>query len=210
MDHILSAAEVFNKNAALYQQKYMNVEPYHASFDLFCQHIPQENAAILEIGCGPGNVTRYLRDRRPDFRILATDIAPNMLELARVNSPGATFEPMDARDISHISQQFNGIMCGFCLPYLNQEEAAKLIADAADRLLPGGVLYLSTMEDDYEKSGVVTSSAGDKVYMYYHPAAALTTDLENSGFEVIFTDRKQYPGFDGNMTTDLLLLARKK
>lgn len=208
MDHILSAEEVFNKNAALYQEKYMNVEPYHASFDLFCQYMPTENAAVLEIACGPGNITQYLLEKRPDFRILSTDIAPNMLELARTNAPGATFQRMDARDISHLSRKFNGIMCGFCLPYLNREETAKLIADASQLLEPGGVLYLSTMEDDYDKSGVVTSSAGDKVYMYYHAADELRTALEKNGFEIIATDRKQYPGFDGNMTTDLLMLAR--
>jgi len=42
-----------------------------------------EQAKVLELACGPGNITKCLLSKRPDLEILATDIAPNILELAK-------------------------------------------------------------------------------------------------------------------------------
>jgi hypothetical protein len=40
-------------------------------------------------------------------------------------------------------------MCGFGLPYLSKEETENLISGSFALLKPEGVLYVSTMEDDY-------------------------------------------------------------
>lgn len=47
-------------------------------------------AAILELGCGTGNLTRRLRDRFPDAALFATDAAPRMLATAQAASPAAS------------------------------------------------------------------------------------------------------------------------
>ena len=91
MDKTKMAVNAFDKNAETYQEKFMNLDLYHASFDLFCSKIPNENAKILEIACGPGNITQYLLEKRPDFKILGIDLAPRMLDLARINNPSAVF-----------------------------------------------------------------------------------------------------------------------
>ena len=144
MDKLQMAINVFNKRAVQYQDKFMDVALYHDSFDLFCNSIPKQTAAVLEIACGPGNITRYLLEKRPDFQLLGIDLAPNMLELARSNNPQAEFMLMDGRDILRLNKLFDGIMCGFCLPYLSREEAVKMIGDAARLLLPGGIFCCKT------------------------------------------------------------------
>ncbi len=209
MDKLQQVISLFDKRATLYQERHMDVSRYHASFDLFCNSIPEQGAAVLEIACGPGNITRYLLQQRPDFHLLGIDLAPNMLELARTNNPQAAFQLMDARDISRLGKTFEGIMCGFCLPYLSREGAEKLIADAAGLLTPGGVLYISTMEDEYAKSGFFHTDGNDEFYMYYHEAGYLENALKENGFELIALQREQYPAADGSNTTDLILIARR-
>src|SRR6476660_8726042 len=54
-----AAVSLFNKLAKQYQDKYMDVSLYHHSFDIFCRHISKPNAEILELACGPGNITKY-------------------------------------------------------------------------------------------------------------------------------------------------------
>ncbi|RBL90319.1 class I SAM-dependent methyltransferase [Chitinophaga flava] len=203
------AVGVFDKNARTYQDKFMDIQLYHDTLDLFCQRISRQQANILEIGCGPGNVTRYLLQQRPDFRILATDLAPNMLALARENNPGATFQLMDGREVRSLEQPFDGIVAGFLLPYLSREETTTLISDAAATLNPGGVLYLSTMEDDYARSGIRTSSSGDQLYQYFHEADYLLKAFAENGLQLIDLQRKMYPAHDGSTVTDLILLAGK-
>ncbi|MEZ2440338.1 trans-aconitate 2-methyltransferase [Chitinophaga sp. RCC_12] len=207
MDKLQQAINVFDKRAVQYQDKFMDVALYHDSFDLFCNNIPKHEAAVLEIACGPGNITRYLLQQRPDIHVLGIDLAPNMLELARSNNPPAEFLLMDARDILQLNKLFDGIMCGFCLPYLSREEAVKMIGDTARLLAPGGVFYISTMEDDYARSGIQRSSAGDELYMYYHQADYLVNALEENGFKIMDLQRKQYPAADGSITTDLIIIA---
>ena len=210
MDRNKLAIEVFDKRATLYQEKFMNVDLYKDTFDLFCGVVTKQNADVLEIACGPGNITKYLLEQRPDFKILGIDLASNMINLAKINNPEAEFQLMDARHIGRLDKKYDAIMCGFCLPYLSKEESVKLIGDAAKTLNPDGVLYISTMEDDYDKSGPKKSSSGeDELYMYFHQADYLTRALHESGFKIIDLQRKVYPAADGSQTTDLVILAGK-
>lgn len=211
MDKNKLAIVLFDKHAKTYQDKYMNVDLYRDSFNRFCEAITPEGANILELACGPGNVTRFLLDKRPDFKILGTDLAPNMLNLARQNNPEAEFQLMDCRDIARIETRYDGIMCGFCLPYLSKSESIALIADASILLKKKGVFYISTMEDDYEKSGWQGPSSGgpDKLFLYYHQADYLSKALLENGFLILDLQRVTYPGTDDSIITDLILLAQK-
>ncbi len=208
MDHTKAAVDIFDKYAQAYTDKFMDVSMYHESLDVFCGLL-QENATILELACGPGNITKYLLSKRPDLQLLGTDLSPNMLELAKVNNPTATFQLLDCRDILSLGKRYDGIVCGFCLPYLSKKEAIQLIGDAAKVLNDDGALYISTMENDYSKSGYETNSKGDSMYMYYHEEGYLTAALKEHGFTVVDINRKQYSKDGDTTVTDLLLTATK-
>ena len=209
MDHNPIAVELFDKYASEYAAKFMDVSMYDASLDALCAAISKQDAAVLEIACGPGNVTRYLLDKRPDLQILGTDLAPKMLALAQQNNPNARFQLLDGRAILQLRQQYDAIVCGFFLPYLTREEAIRFIADAATILRPGGVLFLSTMEDDYNTSGWRKGSQGDEIFMYFHESGYLLEALADNGFEVLDLRRQAYPPTGKATATDLLVLALK-
>ena len=210
MDKSQLAAAVFDKRACEYQNKFMDVSHYSKGLNLFCDSISTKNAEILEIACGPGNITAYLLDRRKDFNILATDLAPGMISLARKNNPNALFRQMDCRNILQLNKKYDGIMCGFCLPYLSKEDAMQLIADTSTLLNPGGILYLSTMEADYQQSGWQINSLGDKIYMHYHQADYLCATLEEHQFSIISMERQQFPVADPANSVDLIISAQKQ
>lgn len=209
MDKTNLAVNVFNQCAEMYQERFMDLSMYHETFDAFCNSIKPTPAKILELACGPGNITKYLLNKRPDFTLLATDLAPNMLELAQINNPSVTFKLLDCKAFTSLNQTFDAIICGFGLPYLTKEEAIQLIADASKQLNPNGVLYISTMEDDYSKSGLQTSSDGKHtLFMHFHQADYLTETMTNNGFELIELKRISYN--NPKPTTDLVLIARKR
>jgi predicted TPR repeat methyltransferase len=209
MDRTQQAIHVFDRHAQVYEHKYMDVSMYSDSLDAFCRLVGKPHAAVLEIACGPGNLTQYLLQQRPDFHITATDLAPRMLELARMNNPDADIQSMDGRDVGKLPKQYNGIVAGFFLPYLSREEAAQVVADAAGRLKQDGALYLSTMTDHYSRSGVQTSSSGDEMYVYYHEEPQLINALENAGLHIRHLQRKDYMDGAGKPTTDLMIVAVK-
>ena len=209
MDKTKIAVDIFDMLAVDYQDKFMNVDSYADTFDTFCSNIQKQNATVLELACGPGNITKYLLQKRPDLNILGTDLAPNMIRLAKTNNPTAEFQLMDCRDIDLLQKKYDAIICGFCLPYLSREEAIKLISDASKLLNTNGIIYISTMEDDYNKSGFRKGSKGDEIYMHYHQADYLTGALEKNNFRMIDLQRKNYLETDGTMTVDLVMIAQR-
>jgi 2-polyprenyl-3-methyl-5-hydroxy-6-metoxy-1,4-benzoquinol methylase len=208
MDKNNIAVAVFDRLAKLYQDKFMDVSLYNESFKFFCNNIKQ-NAEILELACGPGNITKHLLSLRPDLKITGTDLSPNMIALAAKNNPPATFKIMDCREIEKSGKTYDAVICGFCLPYLSKEETTKLISDAAEAIRTAGLIYISTMEDDYSNSGFRKGSGGDEIFMHFYQENDLVSVLEENKFAVTYLDRKNYRGDDGRETTDLIIIAQK-
>jgi 2-polyprenyl-3-methyl-5-hydroxy-6-metoxy-1,4-benzoquinol methylase len=175
--------KTWNKLAGLYAEKFMELPIYNESYDIFIERIDSPNASILDIGCGPGNVSRYLYRKNPKWQFHGIDAAPNMLRLYEENISSSTVTLMDIRNLDDITGTYDGIVCGFCIPYLNTEETDRLVDTSAKLLCPEGILYLSFVEGDPAKSGLVTASTGDQTYFYYHHQDELIATLQKAGFE---------------------------
>lgn len=210
MDRYQITFQTWDKVANVYQDIFMDMELYNDTYNAFCNLIEKPSAKIFEIGCGPGNITKYLLAQRPDFKIEAIDVAWNMIKLAQANNPQATFRVMDCREIDTITEKFDGIMCGFTIPYLSEEDCTKLIKDSAELLNSGGIFYCSAIEGNYENSGFEAgSNPENKMFVYYHQEGTLKKFLTENGFEIVETFRKKYQRSDGVISTHLILIARK-
>lgn len=60
--------------------------------DLVSNIALQSPKRIIDLGCGPGNSSAVLASRWPNAQITGIDASPNMLQKARANLPGITFE----------------------------------------------------------------------------------------------------------------------
>lgn len=208
MDPYAQTAQTWDKIAGLYQDRFMDLTLYNQTYDALCQTLPQ-NAKLLELGCGPGNITRYLLQMRPDLSILATDMSYNMLELAKKNNPGLECKLLDARYISQLNSQFDGVVAGFCMPYLSETDVAKLIKDAAVLLHTGGIFYLSFVPGKPEESGNKTGSSGDSCYFYYHRSETIQQELLENGFDLQKSWLINYEKPANEVEQHAILLARK-
>lgn len=209
MDPYQETFDTWNKVATLYQDKFMNLDLYNDTYDAFCGLVNDQKAKVLEVGCGPGNITKYLLGKQPGWRIKGTDIAPNMIALARKNNPAAQFEVMDSRQMGELTDTFDGIVCGFCLPYLSETDALLLVKNCYQLLSQSGVFYLSFVEGDYSSSGYQTGSSGDRTYFYYYSLDQMKNTLMENGFQVLEPMRKHYPKKDGTLETHTILIAKK-
>lgn len=101
---------------------------------------------ILELGCGTGFLTEKLRAAWPDAEIVATDIAPSMLERARRRvGGGVTFRVMNAAAIEDALGAFDVVCGNLVFQWLEQPQPA--LAHWGDRLKAGGIVALSTLLD---------------------------------------------------------------
>jgi 2-polyprenyl-3-methyl-5-hydroxy-6-metoxy-1,4-benzoquinol methylase len=209
IDRYKETFKTWDKLATLYQDKFMDLDLYNETYDFLCGLFFKKKLKILEIGCGPGNITQYLLRKRPDLNIFASDISPNMIELAKKNNPLARFEVLDSRRIDQIKTKFDAMVCGFCLPYLSHDDCKKLICDAANILHENGILYVSYVEGDNEKSGFQIISTGDRTYFYFHNLDMMKTNLTTNNFEIIKIFKLTYNKSEKDTEIHTVLIAKK-
>jgi SAM-dependent methyltransferase len=211
MDTFDISVKRFDEFAVEYAERFNDINAYLLSIDRFCDLIKIDDPKILELACGPGNVTRYIRHRFPESEYMAIDLAPNMIDIARQQVTGVDFGIMDVRLISTLKKKFDAIMCSFCLPFLSGNDACKLIADCAERLNENGVIYISTMEGDETRAGFETTSfTGDsKVFFDYHELHILEKVLLENDFIIKDIRRQDYIEPNGTTLIDLILIGIK-
>tara|TARA_R110002050_G_scaffold300586_1_gene470627 strand:+ start:1235 stop:1870 length:636 start_codon:yes stop_codon:yes gene_type:complete len=201
--------KTWNKIAQSYQDKFMKLGLYNDTYMRFCNLLPKANASVLEIGCGPGNITRHILDLNPKLTILATDISKNMVDLAKRNNPEVETQVLDCRNLQSINAKFDGIICGFTIPYISKNDCSKLIFNCSNLLKEDGTLYLSFVAGHYKKSGFISGSSGGRVYFYYHELTRIIQDLESNQITVVDVIQKEYEKLDSVSETHTIIIAKK-
>jgi len=116
------------------------------------RHLPANCHDVLEIGCGTGGFARRLAERSE--RVLALDLSPEMIRLAREHSaqfPNIDFQLADVRDASFPIGSFDCIATIATLHHLPFPETLLKMKTA---LKPGGVLLVL---DLFEPAGLADS-----------------------------------------------------
>jgi SAM-dependent methyltransferase len=211
MENFSLSVQRFDEFATQYAQRFSDIEPYRHGVDRFCELITNQRPRILELACGPGNFTRYIKQRIPQSNYLATDLAPRMLAIAQDQVKDAEFMLMDMRRLADIPGEFDAIFCSFGLPFLSQADTLKLIGDCAHKLLPGGVLYLSTMEGDESQADFeFTSFSGNStIFFNYHREVDLKKALRDHGFFLEMFHKQDYLVPGDKALVDMILIGRK-
>ncbi len=210
MERYLTTIKTFDSVAEQYLEKFKGFSLYQPSYDAFLQALNPGQTRILEVACGPGQVSHYLLQQRPALAIKGIDMAPNMVSLAKTLNPQANYSIMDCRDIKQLKTPFDAIMCGFCVPYLAKSDTMQLIQDMADLLPTDGLLYLSTTTGDPAQSGYQTSqSAAGAVYIEYHAIKDILEQLKACKLSVLQHDLIRHT-HNEQATTDEIILARKQ
>jgi SAM-dependent methyltransferase len=203
------AVDLFNKLADSYQERFFSVDHYEDSLQIFMNHL-KEDSTVLDVACGPGNISHFLLERLPKLQLLGIDLAPNMIDLARKNNPGARFLVYDALLIDHLESHFDAVIVGFLFPYLSIDQVELFLFKVHEKLNENGLVYLSTMEDLYENSRLKSSSTGEEVLMHYYEADFLVRLMEQIGFHIISTHRQPFAVSETESDTDLIIIARKR
>lgn len=97
--------------------------------------------SILDLGCGPGNSTKVLKDTFPNARVIGADNSNEMLEKARGLYPDIEFINLDANgDLHEINEKFDIVFSNACIQWLPNHN--ELLPKLMTLLKPNGILAI--------------------------------------------------------------------
>lgn len=96
---------------------------------------------ICDLGCGPGHVARYLRDRGAD--VFGIDLSPGMIAQARSLNPEIIFREGNMLDLDLSGGTLAGIAAFYAIVNLPEESLPLAFQEMARVLQSGGVLLLA-------------------------------------------------------------------
>ena len=179
-------------------------EPY--AEDLATRLKARKLDRLLEIACGTGIVTRRLRDSlSPTCEIIATDLNPDMFELAKSKfkaGESVRWQQADASALPFPNDSFDAVVCQFGYMFVPDKAAAMR---ESYRVLRSGGTFLFNVWDSFEANPfaeiahtTITSFFSHDPPKFYeipfslHDSKVVGELLRNAGFDRIesFVERK--------------------
>ena len=97
--------------------------------------------SILDLGCGPGNSTKVLKDEFPTAKIIGADNSDEMLEKAKGLYPDIEFINLDANgDLNEVNEKFDIVFSNACIQWLPNHN--ELLPKLMTLLKPNGILAI--------------------------------------------------------------------
>lgn len=107
----------------------------------------ENGGKILDVGTAIGAYPKYLTERcNKNFSVIGVDSSENMIKKARLNSPKATFEVMDMRDLNYPNNYFDAIICLATLIHVDDATAIKVLEKFDSMLKENGFMIINVME----------------------------------------------------------------
>jgi SAM-dependent methyltransferase len=201
-----STIQAYNESAERFSNTIGKLANYDHTYD-FIFSLIQENARVLDLACGPANISAYLLKKKK-LAITGFDLSEKMLAIAQENIPDGIFKQQSIIEF-RVNELFDLVILGFGLPYLNPTQAASCLRHVYDAIKPGGIFYLSFMDGDKEGFESTSFSPDKQFYLFYHRTESIMKLLEELGFFIIKTWALDYREPNGSITTDSIIVCRK-
>ncbi len=134
----------YDRVAQRYAQEYfeeLNRKPYDRDLlDSFAESV-RGRGAVCEIGCGPGQIARYLKDKGVDVH--GIDLSRQMVNCAKELNPDITFRQGNMLSLNAVDGSVAGIVSFYAIIHLKREEVTKALKEMHRVLQAEGKLLVS-------------------------------------------------------------------
>jgi SAM-dependent methyltransferase len=95
---------------------------------------------VLDVGCGPGHIARYLHERGVDA--LGADLSEQMAVIARRRTPAIAFAVADMRALPVAAGSLGGIVARYSIIHLGRDHVPGALREFRRALRAGGRLMV--------------------------------------------------------------------
>lgn len=159
-------------------------------FDIFCNSL-QENANVLDIGCGNGIITKELIER--GFNVIGIDISKKCITEARKNTPDAQFIRISMSSIPFESK-FHGALASYSMHLVDKstfDETAKNIFRAL------------------KKDGLFFLILAEPMRLIKYSVTEIINLFEKQGMKIIISERESFRISEHKEYATLIFLMQK-
>jgi ubiquinone/menaquinone biosynthesis C-methylase UbiE len=96
---------------------------------------------VCDMGCGPGQIAHYLRDRGAD--VVGLDLSPRMIELARTLTPAVSFEVGNMMALPFADNSLAGITAFYAIVNIPEDSLPIVFREMFRVLRPGAPLLIA-------------------------------------------------------------------
>jgi len=189
--HAVNLAEVRDAYAAMadrYIELFGTSEQVHAEdLALIGRHLAIRPGRVLDLGCGPGHLTGYLRSLGVDAT--GIDMVPEFIAYAKTTHPGVPYRLGSMTDLDVADHSIAGILAWYSLIHLPPPDLDGVLAEFRRAIVPGGTLVVGFFDGDR-----VEAFDHKVVTAYRWPVHEFSERLARAGFTEVEHQRR--PGND--------------
>ena len=138
---------------------------------------------ILDLGCGPGQVTTVLQEFGLDM--VGIDLSPTMIEIAQRDYPEPRSEVGSMTDLPHGSESAAGALLFWSLIHVPDGSGGVILAEVFRVLRPGGIVTIGFHVGD--RVNRKTEGYGGlpmQLNVHLRPVEAVASALREAGFSI--------------------------
>jgi SAM-dependent methyltransferase len=215
-DHVAVSREVYDHSVQQYLEAVgTTVSPdFEAPIDLavlaaFAQDVVSKSAGpVVDAGCGPGRVTRFLADAGLDIR--GIDSSPRMIEAARSAHPHLQFDVGSLTNLDISNRSLAGVVYWYSI-IATPPDDLRAVWQELDRVLTGTgrmlVAFQSGENELVERADAYGS--GSTLKLYRHRVDDVVDSLNGTGFSV-HVDVRRTAVFSHETTPQAILVALRQ
>ncbi|MEU4472134.1 class I SAM-dependent methyltransferase [Micromonospora sp. NPDC023888] len=152
------------------------------------RHLAGQPGTVLDLGCGPGHLTGYLRSLGVDAR--GIDLVPEFVTHAQAAHPGVEFQLGSFERLDVATGSIDGILAWFSTIHLPPAEFDGVLSEFRRAVAPGGRFVLGFFDADE-----VGPFDHKVVTAYRWPPDEVSERLNRAGFREVA--RQQRPSEGG-------------
>lgn len=181
--------QAYTSIAELYIELFGTSQQVHADDLAFIgRHLASRPGTVLDLGCGPGHITGYLRSLGVDAT--GIDMVPEFIAHARAAHPSVEFQLGSMVSLDVADHSVDGILAWYSLIHLPPQDLDGVLNGFRRAMAPAGTLVLGLFDADE-----VAAFDHKVVTAYRWPVDEISERLIRAGFMEV--ERLQRPS-EGN------------
>jgi SAM-dependent methyltransferase len=150
---------------------------------------------IVDVGCGPGHIARYLATR--GATVDGLDLSPEMIAEARAGHPDLAFRVGDMFALPYETASVRGIVAFYAIVHLRSDELAAPFTEFHRVLAPRGLVALAFHAGSETKHVDELFGCPTSLDFIFHPPDAVAAALAGAGFTIeARLEREPYPAHE--------------